>query len=85
VYNAVAPNPVANKNLILEIASHKGGFHLPIQVPAFALKAALGEMSIEVLKSVTLSSQKAEEEGFEFLYPTIEKAVAALERMSDEQ
>lgn len=80
VYNAVAPQPVSNKELVLQIAREKGGFYLPIHVPAFALKAALGEMSIEVLKSVTLSSQKAEEAGFDFLYPTIGKAVAALER-----
>ena len=80
VYNAVAPNPVSNKNLIMEIARQRRGFHLPFKVPAFALKVALGEMSIEVLKSVTVSSRKAEEQGFEFLYPTIDKAVASLER-----
>jgi uncharacterized protein (TIGR01777 family) len=79
VYNAVAPNPVSNKELILQIAKAKGGFYLPLPAPVFALKAALGEMSIEVLKSVTMSSRKAEEEGFQFLYPTISKAVAALE------
>jgi hypothetical protein len=78
VYNAVGPNPVSNKELIMEIARQKGGFHVPFHVPAFALKAALGEMSIEVLKSTTVSSQKAEEAGFAFLYPTIDKAVAAL-------
>jgi NAD dependent epimerase/dehydratase family enzyme len=80
VYNAVAPNPVSNKDLILGIAKERGKFFMPFHVPAFALKAALGEMSIEVLKSTTVSSKKAEEKGFEFLYPTIGKAVAALER-----
>lgn len=80
VYNAVAPTPVSNKELILQIAKERATFYVPFHVPAFALKAALGEMSIEVLKSTTVSSRKAEEQGFEFLYPTIGKAVASLER-----
>jgi uncharacterized protein len=84
VYNAVAPHPVTNKELILQIAKERGKFSIPFHVPSFALKAALGEMSIEVLKSTTVSSQKAEKAGFEFLYPTIGKAVAALERKSNE-
>lgn len=79
VYNAVAPNPVSNKELILAIARQKRKFFVPFHVPSPALKIALGEMSIEILKSATVSSQKAEEEGFHFHYPTISKAVAALE------
>lgn len=79
IYNAVAPYPVSNKELILEIAKQRRTFHIPFQVPSFALKIALGEMSVEVLKSATVSSQKAESEGFHFLYPNIGKAVAALE------
>ncbi len=80
IYNAAAPYPVTNKELILQIAKQRGKFYIPFRVPASALKVALGEMSIEVLKSVTLSSQKAAEEGFQFLYATIGKAVAALEK-----
>lgn len=83
VYNAVAPAPVSNKELILQIAKEKGKFYIPVHVPAFTLKAALGEMSTEVLKSTTVSSKKVEETGFDFLYPSIGKAVAALERTSD--
>jgi uncharacterized protein len=78
IYNAVAPNPVSNRELILQIARQRGGFYLPFHVPAFTLKAALGEMSTEVLKSTTVSSQKAEMKGFHFRYPTIDKAVGAL-------
>ncbi|MBB1282827.1 TIGR01777 family protein [Flavisolibacter sp. BT320] len=79
VYNAVAPNPVSNQTLILQIAKERGKFYVPFKVPSFALKIALGEMSIEVLKSVTVSANKVLDTGFEFLYPTIGKAVAALE------
>jgi len=79
IYNAVAPKPVSNKELILAIAQQKGSIYIPFQVPSFALRIALGEMSVEVLKSATVSAQKAEAEGFTFLYPTIGKAVAALQ------
>jgi len=77
VYNAVAPNPVTNQQLVTQIGKEKG-FYIPVPVPAFALKMALGEMSIEVLKSATVSSQKIEKAGFTFAYPTIEKAVKNL-------
>lgn len=78
VYNAVAPHPVSNKELILQMAKAKGGLTVPFHVPSFALKIALGEMSVEVLKSATVSAQKAEATGFQFLHPTIGNAVAAL-------
>ncbi|MES2374560.1 MAG: TIGR01777 family oxidoreductase [Bacteroidota bacterium] len=79
VYNAVAPNPVTNKELVLTLAKQmRGNFFIAIHVPAFALKIALGEMSIEVLKSATVSSQKIRSAGFEFHYPTIETAFTDL-------
>jgi uncharacterized protein (TIGR01777 family) len=75
VYNAVAPNPVTNKELVLSLAKKmRGNFFIPMHVPAFALKIILGEMSIEVLKSATVSSQKIQSTGFGFSYPTIEAA-----------
>jgi uncharacterized protein (TIGR01777 family) len=79
VYNAVAPNPVTNKELILEIAKERGKFYVPVHVPNFALKIALGEMSVEVLKSATVSSGKIEEAGFQFKYPTISEAIKKLQ------
>jgi NAD dependent epimerase/dehydratase family enzyme len=38
----------------------------------------LGDRSIEVLKSATVSSKKMEQTGFPFLYPTIEQALQQL-------
>ncbi len=78
IYNAVAPLPVTNKQLILEMAKQRGKFYIPVHVPSMALKVALGEMSVEVLKSATVSAKKMEEAGFEFTYPTIEKAIKQL-------
>lgn len=80
VYNAVAPHPVSNKALILQIAKERGKFYVPLHVPSFALKIALGEMSTEVLKSATVSAEKVQAQGFQFIYPDVGKAVAALKR-----
>ncbi|MGZ8539193.1 MAG: TIGR01777 family oxidoreductase [Chitinophagaceae bacterium] len=80
VYNAVAPKPVSNKELVLQLARmKKGNFFIPVYIPSFALKLALGEMSIEVLKSATVSCDKIHYSGFTFLYPSIEAALTELE------
>jgi uncharacterized protein (TIGR01777 family) len=79
IFNAVSPNPVTNKELILAMARiAKGRSFMTTYVPAFALKIALGEMSIEVLKSVKASPEKVQKEGFQFSYPTIELAMEQL-------
>ena len=76
VYNAVAPNPVKNKSLMLHLAQKiKGKFYIEVNVPAFVLKLMLGEMSVEVLKSTTVSSEKISKAGFTFLYPSISRAL----------
>ncbi|MGC4037109.1 MAG: TIGR01777 family oxidoreductase [Chitinophagaceae bacterium] len=78
-YNAVAPQPVTNKKLTLELAKTiRNSTFIPIHVPAFALKIVLGEMSIEVLKSATVSCRKIQQHGFTFLYPSIEAAINQL-------
>jgi uncharacterized protein len=82
VYNAVAPAPVNNQLLIDAIIKEKGSVFIKTKVPEFALKLALGEMSIEVLKSTTVSSKKIENAGFQFLFPSIEAAVHNLEQSS---
>lgn len=79
VYNAVAPGPVNNKELVMTMAKERGRFFIPAPVPAIALKIALGEMSVEVLKSATVSSRKAEAAGYVFLFPDIVSAVRNLE------
>ena len=79
-YNAVSPEPVSNKTLIMTIAKEKNKLFVPVHVPDFLLKVILGEMSTEILKSATVSSWKAEGEGFDFHFPTIEEAVRNLEK-----
>lgn len=78
-YNAVTPQPVSNKELVLELAKQiRGKAYIPIHVPGIFLKIGLGEMSIEVLKSTTVSAGKIRKAGFQFAYPTIEPALQAL-------
>jgi len=75
VYNAVSPDPISNKDLIITITKKLRGFYLPIPVPAFVLKIMLGEMSIEILKSAKVSSKKIQGAGFNFDYPTLHSAL----------
>ncbi len=78
-YNAVAPNPVNNKTLIQTIAKKlNGAWYVPVHAPAFMLKLMLGEMSVEILKSVTVSAAKIQATGFKYLYTNIGEAVQAL-------
>lgn len=75
VYNAVAPNPVSNKELTLQLAKARKKFFIPIHVPSFVLKIMLGEMSVEVLKSTTVSSEKIQQAGVAFNFPDISSAL----------
>ncbi len=78
-YNAVAPNPITNKNLILKLASKIAGkFYIPFYVPSFLLKLMMGDRSIEILKSTTVSSKKITDAGFKFLYNEVDEALENL-------
>jgi uncharacterized protein len=79
VYNAVAPEPVRNKamNLALGHAMYGNGF-VAMPVPTAALRLALGERSVEILKSANVSAKKIMAAGFQFQFPNINCAVANL-------
>ncbi|HEX6914408.1 MAG TPA: TIGR01777 family oxidoreductase [Chitinophagaceae bacterium] len=76
VYNGVAPQPVSNKELILQLAAKlRGKFFIPVHIPSFMLRLMLGELSVEVLKSATVSSNKIRQAGFTFIHPGIKAAL----------
>lgn len=76
IYNAVANETISNKAFTLALAQKmRGKFFIPVHVPAFALQLAMGEMSIEVLKSATVSNKKIHDAGFTFLYPSVDAAL----------
>ncbi|MDX1718995.1 MAG: TIGR01777 family oxidoreductase [Salegentibacter mishustinae] len=78
IYNAVAPNPVTNKELVNEVASQMGKPVWLPNVPKVALKLVLGEMSHIVLSSQLVSSDKIEQEGYNFKYVNLAKALEDL-------
>jgi hypothetical protein len=78
-YNAVAPEPISQKKLIISMAErirHK--FYSALYVPKFLLELFLGKRSTEILKSATVSDKKIRSTGFTFLYPTIDSALEDL-------
>ena len=78
-YNAVAPMPVTNETLTLELANKiRGKTFIPIHVPGFVLRIMMGQRSTEILKSTTVSCKKIQAQDFTFVYPAI---AAALEEL----
>ncbi|WP_297692664.1 TIGR01777 family oxidoreductase [uncultured Eudoraea sp.] len=82
VYNGVAPNPVTNRKMVKELAKvlNKPLF-LP-NIPQFAMRLILGEMSYLLFVSQRVSSKKIEKEGFNFEFNNI---CRALENIYSEQ
>lgn len=78
IYNAVAPNPVHNKKMTKMIAAKLDSPLWMPNIPAFALKLLLGEMSVLVLEGQLVSSQKIEQLGYQFKYYNLENALQDL-------
>ncbi len=80
VYNAVAPYPCSLNALFAAFIKTNAVKAILIHVPELIIKIMLGGMSIEVLKSARVSSQKIEETGFQFLYPDIDSCLLAINK-----
>ena len=74
-YNAVAPHPVRNLELVKATAKAMKQPAIFAPAPAFALKLALGEMAAVILNSNRLSAEKVIAAGFHFKYPHLEDAL----------
>lgn len=73
-YNLIAPSPTSNADFMRAVAS---ALHRPywFHVPKFLLKLPLGEMSVLITEGRYSQPRRLLEEGFEFKFPTIEKAL----------
>lgn len=72
--NAVSPGVVTNAELTRAVGRTLRR-PTPIAVPAFALRAALGELASELLGSRRVVPRAAEREGFSFSHPTLDEAL----------
>lgn len=76
-FNGTAPAPVRNADFTRHLATR---LHRPalLPMPAFALKAALGEASGLLLGSQRVVPQAAQRAGFTFQHPTLDRALDAM-------
>jgi uncharacterized protein (TIGR01777 family) len=74
--NAVAPGPVRNAEFTRALART---VHRPawLPVPAFAVRAALRDLSVELLGSRRIAPRFAAEHGYRFAHPDLTGALAA--------
>ncbi len=77
-YNAVAPNPVTNKELTKAVAKQLGKPLVLPNVPKFALKLLLGDMSAVVLESQKVCADKIKESGYVFKFEQLTPALSNL-------
>ncbi len=78
VYNAAAPNPVTNRDMTKMMAN---ALHRPIlmpPIPAFFLRALLGEMAEIVVQGTRVSPKKIIDAGYIFKFTRMADALADL-------
>lgn len=73
-FNLVAPNPVSNREFGQMLGKVMGRPSL-IPVPGFALKLALGKVSMTALEGQRVIPKRLQELGFKFQYPELEDAL----------
>jgi uncharacterized protein (TIGR01777 family) len=78
IFNGVAPHPASVNTIFAALIRHIHPFFMKVHAPDISLKLLLGEMSIEVLKSTNVSSEKILQDGFRFLYEEIDPCIDAL-------
>ena len=78
VFNAVAPNPVQQKDFVKSVANVLKRPIFFSKVPEFILNFALGEMSAIALESQRVSAQKIQDLGFEYDFHELDAALRDL-------
>lgn len=77
-FNAVAPQPATNEELMRKIAEVEGKPMFMPTVPKFALKMLLGEAANLVTGNLNISSKKIQSAGFQFKYTEVKGALKDL-------
>jgi uncharacterized protein (TIGR01777 family) len=80
IFNAVAPNPVTNKEFLKTLAETLGRpFFLP-DTPKFVLKMVLGELASAITGGNNVSPEKIQHVGFQFQHPDLDESLNDLLR-----
>lgn len=74
-FNAVAPNPVSQRDMIKTIGKALSRPVLLPNIPAFLMKMVMGERSILILGSQKVSAELILSKGFEFHFPFLPQAL----------
>jgi uncharacterized protein len=74
-YNAVSPHHVTHNEFIKTLSQVMDKPVLPVPVPSFLLRGALGEMSDIVLKGSRVSSEKITATGYKFRFNNLPDAL----------
>ncbi len=78
IYNAVAPEHISYADFMQQLKLFFKRVVFNIKVPAFALRLVFGKMAVLLLDGSRVAPQKLQQIGFQFKYPTLQKAFTAL-------
>lgn len=77
-YNASAPQHTDNENFTKEIAEVLEKPMFMPNIPGFIMKILFGELSVALLEGSRTSSEKLQNEGFQFEFPALKNALEDL-------
>jgi uncharacterized protein (TIGR01777 family) len=76
--NAVAPEPLSNREFMKSLRAVMSKINIAPPVPAFALRLIMGERADLVLNDQAVSSKKLQEMGFKFRFKDLKLALSDL-------
>jgi NAD dependent epimerase/dehydratase family enzyme len=80
VFNATAPLPVNQRNLVKSIAKTLGVPQWMPGIPQFPIRLIMGAMSSVLFESLRVSSKRLSDQGFEFSFQDIDSCLKDLLR-----
>lgn len=76
IFNIVSSQYITMNELANTFLSHFGKKRILPNVPGFAIKLLFGEMATMLLNGSRVDNEKIKQQGFHFLYETLEKSLA---------